>query len=164
MKNLIIALILTIVMLAGCSQPQQLAGVTSSSQVFVIPITPDYSVTTVADCYIVLYDNATGYLIDGDTGTPAIDTVWNAAGAAIECAAGDVTGAGTNVLTAVCTIPALDTGKQWVMMGFENSTPANTDALKFGPWAYDPATNRTYTETNPITDYQDKTSLKVREQ
>ena len=115
------------------------AKAATSAQTFVLPSSPDITYDT--NTYIMLYDRASGNLMDDALGTTG--ATW--AGAAIATAAH-----GTYTEAWIATIPPLDTNKEYVMVVWSGTNYANTDTFQAGPWLYDPENNITFTDTNPI--------------
>lgn len=143
MKTAIIGLIIALSVLTGC-QTQQMAGATIASQTFVIPDEPDNQAAIVNTHKLFIWDTATGNLANSSTGV--VTAACTLAEAAIAIAAH---GQSTLVLTA--TIPALDNSYIYGMAVCQDNAPASGFAeLIAGPWLYDPVTNKTYSDTNPI--------------
>ena len=113
---------------------------TTVSQTFVLPSSS--TITHTADTYIILWEAATGNLVN-DAGTIAVANTWTQ---------GDIetTVHNENGTVYTSTIPALDTTKVYSIAVYSNAAPAKTDVPTMGPFYYDPQTNRVYTDTNPI--------------
>ncbi len=129
---------LTVMML-----PQVVKASTYDSHALSIPDKSSYGITDLDNVYLIFYDIDTLYMANKTTGTPAIDTTW--ANAAVPCAK-----IGTNVFATACTVPALDQNIRWAVIGFENGTPANTDAIKIPAVRYDPHDDSRCTFTDTV--------------
>ena len=111
---------------------------TAAAHTLYIPIIPDYEVTTPTNTYLILTDIDTADMYDSGG---AIDAVW--ADAAL---AG--TADGQNKSWVAFSVPALDADKRWAITLYENASPADTDAIKAGPWRYDPSLRMAFSDTN----------------
>jgi hypothetical protein len=129
------------------SIPKEAKAATVASQTFVLPSTD--TVTHTANTYIILYDTATGNLVD-DNGAIAAGNTWTG---------GDIATAvhAQNGLVWTATIPELSTAYEYGMAIFDAASPAKTDVPTMGPFLYDPVSNKTYTDTNPLRDNSVKT-------
>jgi hypothetical protein len=112
-----------------------------ASQTFVLPSSS--TVTHTANTYLVLWDKATGNLVDATTGAVAAGNVWG------DCDISTTVHAQNGTVFAA-TIPALDDSYNYVMAVYDNATPAKTDVPTAGPFFYSPATNITFTDANPV--------------
>ena len=142
-----IGLILAIIIAMGITWTHiDRAGAATSeltdAQTFVLPSTP--TVTHTANTYIILWDTATGHLVN-DAGAIASGNTWTG---------GDIATAvhAQNGLAWTATIPILNVNHTYAMAIFDAASPAKTDVPTMGPFLYDPRENIVYSDTNPIHD------------
>ena len=125
---------------------------TYESRTFVLPSSA--TVTHSANTYIILFDIATGDLVNASTGAVASTVTWGDADIA-------TTVHSENGLVYTATLPDLDSQYQYGLAVFDAASPAKTDTPTIGPIRYDPATGNTYTDSVPVLGNQVRTTDKI---
>lgn len=137
MLTVIASIIIVLLLVMTLSTP----AATSQSYRLAIANVSSYGFTDMSNAYLIITDIRTGDMYDS---TGSVQTTY--ASAAIPFAVD-----AQNTDWALCTMPALPTGKDYAIIIYENATPTMGDEIKAGPFLYDEMTGMTYTDLAPTT-------------
>lgn len=108
--------------------------------------------TSVGDAYAIITDLSNADMMHASTGV-ADATYGN-------CDI-EFTADGQNTDWALATAPALDLDKKYAITIYENAAPAAGDTAVIGPLLYDPATGKTFSDSNPLEDNRVRTKFSL---